>query len=263
MNKNGILFFFCTALKKGFECIWITELISFQPIFISCLTAERSLGITTGACVIPGCSQLNLYLCIPSTPLPLSSTHFNAFLLFFRCFENCIILLLWVIYSETNMAIINVHLVPFPLLASFKQVFSRPNILRTRSGYSNELFYYGHRYSGTATLPKLLIEKKSIVSSWVVYIISLLYPPCATLCYLWLIYATLNLALIVNVRGEMSLVTIVPALSSTPSPRSWWFGILTEHRCTVAWQSCLWIRSDTRTATSTSVVKRQRCFYLL
>ena len=49
---------------------------------------------------------------------------------------------------------------------------------------------------------QLLIESKCIVSSWAVFIICLPPPLCARLCYLWLIYATLNLALIVNVQGE-------------------------------------------------------------
>lgn len=71
--------FYCSSVKKGFEFIWITDLMCHQPIFISCLTVQYSVGITTSACVIQGSSQLNLYLSIPSTPLPPPSTIFNAF----------------------------------------------------------------------------------------------------------------------------------------------------------------------------------------
>lgn len=59
-----------------------------------------------------------------------------------------------------------------------------------------------------------------------VYIISLLHPLCASLCYLWLIYATLNLALIVNVRGEMRVLSLLClCLSRTQSRRIRWFWI--------------------------------------
>lgn len=67
---------------------------------------------------------------------------------------------------------------------------------------------------GSDVVQTLLIEKKCMVSSGAVYITSPLRPLCASSCYLWLIYATLHLALIVNVRGEMSLVAIVPVPDS-------------------------------------------------
>lgn len=70
---------FCSSVKKGFEFIWITDFICHQPIFISRLTAQHSVGITTSACVMQGSSQPNLYLSIPSTPLHTPSTIFNAF----------------------------------------------------------------------------------------------------------------------------------------------------------------------------------------
>lgn len=59
---------------------------------------------------------------------------------------------------------------------------------------------------------------------------SLLQPPDASLCYLWLIHATLNLALIVNVRGEMRALSLLCLCRS----RTWslwirWFWILTKH----------------------------------
>lgn len=88
---------FCSSVKKGFEFIWIADLICHQPIFISCLTVQHCAGITTSACVIQGSSQLNLCLSIPSTPLPPSNTILNAFPVF-SLFLNHINLVLQLTY---------------------------------------------------------------------------------------------------------------------------------------------------------------------
>lgn len=110
-----------------------------------------------------------------------------------------------------------------------------------------------------------------------VYIISFLHPLCASLCYLWLIYATLNLALIVNVRGEMrGLSLLCLCLSRTWSRRIRWFWISTA---VLKWASLssdenlfiivtvfpiclfsLWVESETRILVFTPRVKH-KIFY--
>lgn len=108
-SQNGI---FAAQQKRGFECIWITDLICHQPIFISCSIVQHSLGITTAACVSRGSSQLNLYLSIHSMPVHPPHSIFNAFSVSFL-FPNCIISVLRVTCWETNTAAItNAYLVP-------------------------------------------------------------------------------------------------------------------------------------------------------
>lgn len=102
----------CSSAKRGFEFIWITDLICHQPIFISCLTVQHSVGITTAACVSRGSSQLNLRLSIHSMPVHPPHSIINAFPVSFL-FSNCIISVFRVTYCETNKVAITIaYLVP-------------------------------------------------------------------------------------------------------------------------------------------------------
>lgn len=105
-----------------------------------------------------------------------------------------------------------------------------------------------------------------------VYIISLVHPLCASLCYLWLIYATLNLALIVNVQGEMRVLSLLClCLCCTWSRRIrlfWisavvlkWASLSSDENLFIAVTAVpiclfsLWVESDTRSSVFTPRVK--------